>query len=80
MIIKIRKSSSGQSKETTESNELSDYTDLSPHTPSDYAKLNLQTEEAAPRANEADEESDDSYETIPADLPVSKHVYGNIDG
>ena len=79
VIIKIRKSSSGQSKETTESNELSNYTDLSPHTPADYAKLNLRGEQTTPVTDNADNESNDPYDTIPADLPVPKHVYGNID-
>ena len=54
VIIKIRKSSSGQSKETTESNELSNYTDLSPHTPADYAKLNLRGEQITPVTENAD--------------------------
>ena len=79
VIIKIRKSSSGQSKETTESNELSNYTDLSPHTPSDYAKLDLHREQTTLGADDVDNEGNDPYDTIPADLPVPKHVYGNID-
>ena len=79
VIIKIRKSSSGQSKETTESNELHDYTDLSPHTPADYAKLDFREGQTTPVTDDADNESNDPYDTIPADLLVSKHIYGNID-
>ena len=79
VIIKIRKSTSGQSKETSESNELSNYTDLSPHTPSDYAKLNLHGEQTTLGADDADNEGIDPYDTIPADLTEPKHVYGNID-
>ena len=79
VIIKIRKSSSGQSKETTESNELSDYTNLSFPTQSNYAKLALRGEQTTPESYEADSKCDDLYDTIPADLPEPKHIYGNID-
>ena len=75
VVVKKRKSPSGHSMQTVESNELNGYSGLSPRPPSDYARVGDQT---TPGEADADNESHDPDDAIPADLRGSRHVYCNI--
>ena len=75
LVVKKRKSPSGHSMQTVESNELNGYSGLSPRPPSDYARVGDQT---TPGEVGADNESHDPDDAIPADLRGSRHVYCNI--